>query len=70
MSDYLVGTVLIGLLFFLLTIGLEVSLSLGLVGVLGLLWMKGWVVGMSAIGSICWSTVSNLTTSPSRFSSS
>ncbi len=59
MSDYLVGTVLIGLLFFLLTIGLEVSLSLGLVGVLGLLWMKGWVVGMSAIGSICWSTVSN-----------
>jgi len=59
LSDYLLGTVLIGLLFFLLTIGLEVALSLGLVGVLGLLWLKGWVVGMSVIGSICWSTVSN-----------
>lgn len=59
MSDYLLGTVLIGLLFFLLTIGLEVALSLGLVGVLGLLWLKGWVVGMSVIGSICWSTASN-----------
>ncbi len=59
MSDYLLGTVLIGLLFFLLTIGLEVALSLGLVGVLGLLWLKGWIVGMSVIGSICWSTASN-----------
>jgi tripartite ATP-independent transporter DctM subunit len=38
---------------------LEVSLSLGLVGILGLLWLKGWVVGMSVIGSICWSTASN-----------
>lgn len=59
MSDYLVGTILVALLFFFLTLGLEVSLSLGMVGVLGLLWMKGWAVGMSAIGSICWSTVSN-----------
>ena len=59
MSDYLAGTILIGLLFFLLTIGLEISLSLGLVGILGLLWLKGWVVGMSVIGSICWSTASN-----------
>lgn len=59
MSDFLVGAILIGLLFFLLSIGLEVSLSLGLVGVLGLVWMKGWTVGMSVIGSICWSTASN-----------
>jgi tripartite ATP-independent transporter DctM subunit len=59
LSDYLLGTILIGLLFFLLTIGLEISLSLGLVGILGLLWLKGWVVGMSVIGSICWSTASN-----------
>jgi C4-dicarboxylate transporter, DctM subunit len=59
LSDYLVGIFLIGFLFVLLSIGLEVALSLGLVGVLGLLWMKGWVVGLSAIGSICWSTVSN-----------
>jgi C4-dicarboxylate transporter, DctM subunit len=59
LSDYLAGTILVALLFFFLTLGLEVSLSLGMVGVLGLLWMKGWAVGMSAIGSICWSTVSN-----------
>jgi C4-dicarboxylate transporter DctM subunit len=59
LSDFLVGAILIGLLFFLLSIGLEVSLSLGLVGVLGLVWMKGWTVGMSVIGSICWSTASN-----------
>jgi tripartite ATP-independent transporter DctM subunit len=59
LSDFLVGTILIGLLFFLLSIGLEVALSLGLVGILGLLWLKGWVVGMSAIGSIAWSTASN-----------
>ncbi len=59
MSDFLVGAILVGLLFFLLSIGLEVSLSLGLVGVLGLIWLKGWIVGMSVIGSICWSTASN-----------
>ncbi len=59
MSDYLVGTILVALLFFFLTLGLEVSLSLGMVGILGLLWLKGWTVGMSVIGSICWSTVSN-----------
>ena len=59
MSDSLVGVILIGLLFFLLSIGLEVALSLGLVGILGLLWLKGWVVGMSVIGSIAWSTASN-----------
>ncbi len=59
MSDFLVGTILIALLFFLLSIGLEVALSLGLVGVLGLVWLKGWTVGMSVIGSICWSTASN-----------
>jgi C4-dicarboxylate transporter, DctM subunit len=29
------------------------------VGVIGLLWLKGWTVGMSVIGSICWSTASN-----------
>ena len=59
MSDTLVGVILIGLLFFLLSIGLEVALSLGMVGILGLLWLKGWIVGMSVIGSICWSTASN-----------
>ncbi len=59
MSDTVLGVVLIGLLFFLLSIGLEVALSLGLVGIVGLLWLKGWTVGMGVIGSICWSTASN-----------
>jgi len=59
LNESLTGAVLIGLLFFLLSIGLEVALSLGLVGILGLLWLKGWTVGMSVIGSIAWSTASN-----------
>ena len=59
MSDFTLGVLLIGLLFLLLSIGLEVALSLGLVGVLGLLWLKGWKIGMTVIGSICWSTASN-----------
>jgi len=59
LSDTVLGVVLIGLLFFLLSIGLEVALSLGLVGILGLLWLKGWTIGMGVIGSICWSTASN-----------
>ncbi len=59
MSDFLIGTILILGLFFLLSMGLEVSLSLGAVGVLGLFWLKGWVVGMSVIGSVCWSTATN-----------
>lgn len=59
MNDFYLGITLIAFLFFLLAIGLEVAFSLGAVGVLGLLWMKGWTVGMSVIGSICWSTASN-----------
>jgi len=59
LSDTVLGVILIGLLFFLLSIGLEVALSLGLVGIIGLLWLKGWTVGMGVIGSICWSTASN-----------
>jgi tripartite ATP-independent transporter DctM subunit len=59
LSDSTLGVLLIGLLFLLLSIGLEVALALGLVGVLGLLWLKGWKIGMTVIGSICWSTASN-----------
>jgi C4-dicarboxylate transporter, DctM subunit len=59
LSDFTLAVLLIGLLFLLLSIGLEVALSLGLVGVLGLLWLKGWKIGMTVIGSVCWSTASN-----------
>src|SRR6266542_2524040 len=39
--------------------GLEVSLSLGLVGVLGLLYLKGFTVGLGVVGSIAWSNATS-----------
>src|SRR5213080_2364554 len=39
--------------------GFEVSLSLGLVGVLGLLWLKGFTVGLGVVGSIAWSNATS-----------
>src|SRR3990172_3984096 len=55
MSEPLVGAVLILLLFVCFAAGLEVALSLGLVGLLGLLWLKGWTIGLGVIGSVAWS---------------
>jgi len=59
LSDPVLGVVLLVLLFLFLSSGFEVAISLGLVGILGLLWLKGWTIGMGVIGSICWSTASN-----------
>jgi C4-dicarboxylate transporter DctM subunit len=59
LSDALLGAVLIGSLFFVLSMGLEVSLSLGFVGLVGLILLKGWTAGISIIGSICWSNGSS-----------
>jgi C4-dicarboxylate transporter DctM subunit len=59
LSEFWIGVILIALLFLFLSLGLEVALSLGLVGVIGLLGMKGWKIGMTIIGSIFWSTASN-----------
>src|SRR5437667_11304080 len=39
--------------------GFEVSLSLGLVGVLGLLWLEGFTVGLGVVGSIAWSNATS-----------
>ncbi len=59
MSEALLGTLLLGLLFFCFAIGLEIALSLALVGVLGLIYLKGWNVGLSVVGSIAWSNATS-----------
>jgi C4-dicarboxylate transporter, DctM subunit len=58
-SEPVVGALLVGLLFLLLAAGLEVALALGLVGLLGLVYLKGWSVGLSVIGSVSWSNATS-----------
>jgi tripartite ATP-independent transporter DctM subunit len=59
LKEALLGTFLIFALFIFLTAGLEVALSLGLVGLIGLLYLKGWTISASIIGSISWSNATN-----------
>jgi tripartite ATP-independent transporter DctM subunit len=59
MSEALTGTLLIALLFLLMALGVEVSLALGIVGVAGLLYLKGFTVGLGVVGSIAWSNASS-----------
>jgi tripartite ATP-independent transporter DctM subunit len=59
LSDAVLGVILIGLLFLILSMGLEVALSLGFLGLIGLVSLKGWTAGISIIGSICWSNASS-----------
>ena len=59
MSEALAGTVLLALLFLFFSLGLEIAFSLGLVGLLGLLWLKGWTVGLGVVGSVAWSNASS-----------
>ena len=59
MSEAVVGTVLVALLFLFFALGLEIAFSLGLVGLLGLLWLKGWTVGLGVVGSVAWSNASS-----------
>jgi tripartite ATP-independent transporter DctM subunit len=56
LSEPLIAAVLLGLLFLLLAAGQEVAFALGVAGLVGLLWLKGWKVGLGVIGSITWST--------------
>jgi C4-dicarboxylate transporter DctM subunit len=58
-SEALVGAVLLALLFLFFALGLEIAFSLGLVGLLGLLWLKGWTVGLGVVGSVAWSNASS-----------
>jgi C4-dicarboxylate transporter, DctM subunit len=59
MSEVLFGTLLIALLFLLFALGVEISIALGIVGVLGLLVLKGFTVGLGVVGSIAWSNASS-----------
>jgi len=58
-SESILGGLLLALVFFLFAIGFEIALSLALVGVLGLVYMKGWTVGLSTVGSIAWSNATS-----------
>jgi tripartite ATP-independent transporter DctM subunit len=40
-------------------VGMEISIALGIVGVLGLLYLKGWTVGLGVVGSIAWSNATS-----------
>jgi len=58
-SEAGLGTLLIALMFLFFAMGLEVSISMGVVGVLGLLYLKGWTVGLGVVGSIAWSNATS-----------
>jgi C4-dicarboxylate transporter DctM subunit len=60
-SEALLGGLLVGLLFLAFALGLEIALSLGLVGLVGLLIMKGWTVGLGVVGSVAWSNATSFT---------
>ena len=59
MSESALGGMLIGLMFVLFAAGVEVSIALGIVGMLGLLWLKGFTIGLGVVGSIAWSNASS-----------
>ncbi|HLF49558.1 MAG TPA: TRAP transporter large permease subunit [Methylomirabilota bacterium] len=59
MSEAGFGTLLIALMFLLFAMGLEISISMGVVGVLGLLYLKGFTVGLGVVGSIAWSNATS-----------
>ena len=59
MSEPLLGTLLVLLLFVLFALGVEISICLGIVGVVGLLYLRGFNVGLGVVGSIAWSNASS-----------
>src|SRR5881409_2378781 len=46
-------------MFVLFAMGLEIAVALGVVGVVGLLYLKGWTVGLGVVGSIAWSNATS-----------
>ena len=59
MSEALLGSLLIALLFVLFALGVEIAIALGVVGVIGLLYLKGFNIGLGVVGSIAWSNASS-----------
>jgi C4-dicarboxylate transporter, DctM subunit len=58
-SEALLGTLLIAALFLLFALGVEIALALGIVGVAGLLYLKGWTIGLGVVGSIAWTNATS-----------
>lgn len=59
MSEAVLGALLVTLLFLLFAAGLEIALALGLAGMVGLVYLKGWNVGLSVVGSVAWSNATS-----------
>ncbi len=55
----MVGSILLGSMFALFALGLEIAFSMALVGIVGLLVVSGWKVGLGVIGSIAWSNATS-----------
>jgi C4-dicarboxylate transporter DctM subunit len=58
-SEALLGTLLIVAMFVLFAAGIEIALALGIVGVAGLFYLKGWSTGLSVVGSIAWTNATS-----------
>ena len=59
MSEALLGTLLIAAMFLLFAMGVEIALALGIVGIVGLLYLKGWTIGLGVVGSIAWTNATS-----------
>jgi C4-dicarboxylate transporter DctM subunit len=59
MSEATLGTLLIAGMFLLFALGVEIALALGIVGMAGLLYVKGFGIGLGVVGSIAWSNASS-----------
>src|SRR6266852_4822503 len=46
-------------MFVLFAMGIEIAIALGAVGVLGLLYLKGFAVGLGVVGSVAWSNATS-----------
>jgi C4-dicarboxylate transporter, DctM subunit len=58
-SEALLGTLLIAGMFLLFAMGVEIALALGMVGIVGLLYLKGWTTGLGVVGSIAWTNATS-----------
>jgi tripartite ATP-independent transporter DctM subunit len=58
-SEALLGTLLIAAMFVLFAMGVEIALALGVVGIAGLLYLKGWTIGLGVVGSIAWTNATS-----------
>jgi tripartite ATP-independent transporter DctM subunit len=58
-SEALLGTVLVAAMFVLFAMGVEIAMALGIVGIAGLLYLKGWTIGLGVVGSIAWTNATS-----------